>query len=248
MARSFTAGSTQYLEAASVPVSGWPLTMACWFRVPNITGNHTLFFLAKSTGVGYVGLSARGDLVGDPLEAYVDNGTPAMATSSAGFTANTWHHACLVRASDTSLVVYLNGGNSGSSATSKTWASIAPTHTQIGIVWYSGSRVGPLTGYIADAAIWSAALTADEVAAMATGLRTADQVRPSALVAQWPLGGLRPDNDRDQWSRAYDLTAVNSPTSVDHPRLWYPSAPQIINAAASTTKYSWWAWGTFGNV
>lgn len=212
------------------------MSMACWFRVPNITGNHSLFFLAKSTGIGYVGLAARGDLAGDPVEAYVDSGVAIMATSSVGFSANTWQHACLVRASDTSLVVYLNGGNSGSTSTSRTWAAISPTHTQIGIVWYSGSRVGPLTGYIADAAIWSAALTADEAAAMASGRLSADQVRPDSLVAYYPLGGLRPDNDRDQWGKSYDLTAVNSPTSVDGPRLWYPDDADLVTGAAAATS------------
>ena len=136
--------------------------------------------------------------------------------------------------------MYLNGGGSGSNATSKVWPG--PTHTQAAIIFYGGSRIGPLTGYLSELAVWSEALTADEAAAMASGLLSADQIRPASLAAYWPLGGLRPDNDRDQWGKAYDLTAVNSPTSVDGPRLWYPDDADLVTGAAeATTKYWLWA-------
>lgn len=252
MARTFTSAGASYLYRTSVPVSGTPLTLSLWFRVTNATAHHTLCFLSRSTaGIGYLGISARGDVSGDPVQAYKDNGTaPAsVATSSSGFSANTWHHVAQVVSGDAGNTVYLDGGNSGSDSTSRSFASMSLDRFSLAAFWYSAAKSGTVDGSVADVAIWSAALDVSEIQAMASGLRTSDQVRPESLVAQWPLGGLRPDNDRDQWSKAYDLTAVNSPTSADHPRLWYPSEPQIMQAsAAATTKYSWWAWGSYGHV
>jgi hypothetical protein len=71
----------------------------------------------------------------------------------------------------------------------------------------------PFNGDIAEVGIWSAALTAAEIASLSAGF-TPDQVRPQSLVFYAPLvrelrdlrGGLT-------------ITATNGPTVADHPRI-----------------------------
>lgn len=231
MARTFN-GSSQSLEVTSAIVSGAPLTLACWVRPDNITAAGTCISVSRTASIGYFSLSLRGDKAGDPVEAIADDGvvTGAAATTT-GYSAGAWQHVCAVFTSSTARAVYLNGASKGTNTTSATPASLAST--MIGGVWYTATKLQNLAGRIADAAAWNVALSDAEVEAMALGLRTADQIRPSALLAHWPLGGLRPDNDRDQWAKAYDLTATGSPGSADHPRLWYSSAPQIMQASAA---------------
>lgn len=70
-----------------------------------------------------------------------------------------------------------------------------------------------MNGLIAEVGIWSAALTAAEIASLSAGF-TPDQVRPQSLVFYAPLvrelrdlrGGLA-------------ITATNSPTVATHPRI-----------------------------
>ena len=78
---------------------------------------------------------------------------------------------------------------------------------------------------------WDAALTDDEVAALAAG-HSPLLIRPASLVAYWPLGGLSGDHDRDIVG-GYDLTAYNSPTWADHPPVIYPSGGRVVVAPSA---------------
>jgi hypothetical protein len=125
----------------------------------------------------------------------------------------------------------------------------------IGAMAGGGSQL--FNGRVAYAAAWNAALTADDAADLGRKLNGVPcgvhptRIRPESLVACHPLGGFHGEHDGDIWKDAYNLTATGSPTWDESPAVIYPSRKKIIfpvssPAPPSSTKYSWWAWNTFG--
>ena len=222
MARGFD-GSTQYLEYGGAVLTAYPFTMACWFNVANITGDHYLMSIADlGTGTNYWTLVALGSVAGDPV-SFVSRsgGSGNRADTSAGFAASTWTHACGVGTSATSRNSYINGGSAGSNTTSSTPAGL--DNTGIGQVHTSGGHIGIPLGSVAEAAIWSVALDTSEIAALAGGVSPL-LVRPSALVAHWPLiGNFSPEID----VRGRNEMTVTGAAKAAHPRIIYPDGMPV---------------------
>ena len=199
-------GSSDYIEAASAVVTGVPLTMACWFNSDSTTVNQVLMALTNATGAQRIFLEANGSLVGDPIRARVLN---ESATTSTGYSANTWHHAAGVFASTTSRRAYLDGVSSTEGTTTASPTGI--NTTSIGYILFSSARSVFMDGRIAEAAIWNVALEASEIAALAKGFRPS-LIRPSNLRFYAPL--VREIAD---YSQARALTS-SSPAVAVHPR------------------------------
>jgi len=179
--------------------------------------------VADSAGASNLfGLSLQGNAAGDPVAAESLNApTDVSANTTSGFTANVWHHACGVWASATSRVAYLNGGSKGTDTTSCTPTSL----DRIGLGnTAQSSPVRLLAGLLAEVGIWNAALTDDEVVALAKGF-SPECIRPQNLVFYKKL--IRKITD----GRGPAITAVGSPTVADHPRIIYPRN-RIINPFA----------------
>lgn len=88
------------------------------------------------------------------------------------------------------------------------------------------------SGDIAEAAIWSAALTAEEFAVLAAGASPL-LVRPGALVNYWPIVGRHgPEIDLVGGN---DLT-VNGAVASDHPRMFYPARSRFVPARGVTER------------
>lgn len=248
MARVFAAASSQYVQTSAFPNPTAPLTIACWIR-PTTTSGFQRAMTWSASGTVQVAASV---LLNYPSAGNVSSQVYGgmgniLPTASGTFSTGAWHHVACVTES-LKARCYLNGsaGSDGTWAVAASWTSTT---------YLSFGRADTVTsqyydGRIADAAVWSVALTAAEVAAMASGLRTANQIRPDAIIAYWSFGGYYGETDDDRSTGAYDVAPTNSPTWADSPRLWYPDDLDIVTAssAAATTKYSWWAWGTFGNV
>lgn len=179
MARGFS-GSGQYLGFAGANVTAAPLTMACWFNLSVLaadcmlsigaSGASNYFFLAtNASGTAKCGCSPGGN---------------AVTTATVG--VNAWHHCAGVFASATLRTVYLDGGNSATNTTSGTPTGL----NQIGIgQQWTTAHFLLWNGLLAECAIWNAALSAGEVAALAGG-RLPRHVRPQSLQGYWPLWGL----------------------------------------------------------
>ncbi len=213
MARFFTVGSSEYLELDSAPVIAAPFTMSCFFNSDDITITQILLSVVdKDVDDNFWGLAASGVLGGDPITMNTSTGAGNVsAATSAGFSANTWHHACGVEASATDRRVFIDGGSKGTNATSRSPANA--DRVSIG-------RIGDSTpafytsGRIAEVAIWNVALSDAEVALLAKGFSPLF-IQPHNLVAYWPL--IR-DDDND-WIGGFDLSAFNTPTVAAHPPL-----------------------------
>jgi hypothetical protein len=212
MAYDFTSVSSQYLSTTSAPVTGAPLTMACWFNAKNTTTSHSLVALTPNTGT----TDRRFALIGlnsgiNPIRFFCSPTTGTAADTTTGFTANNWFHACGVAASSTSISAYINGGSSSSPA-----GTISPSG--INTVGIGARYVNGWGSYadcrIAEVGIWNAALTAAEIASLAKGM-TCDKVRPQSLVFYAPL--VRDLIDQ-KGGRA--ITNNNSATVANHTRIY----------------------------
>ncbi len=183
-ATTYTSTGYSYFQG-TVPVTAAPFTMACWFNVTDITAGHCLMSLGDFNTNNYHFMAANGDVASDPIRCITKaGGADNIATSTAAYSASTWQHACAVFASSSSRTIYLNGGNSATNT-----GSASPTgidYIAIGRIRVSNNWFNTYTGgTYAEAAIWSAALSADDIAALNNGFRPS-AVRPQNLVFYVP--------------------------------------------------------------
>lgn len=220
MARLFDDGSTQYLIRNTAIVTAYPFTMACWANTNDDTlGNQGLMSIADKDAADQI-WELRFTKTGAPIRPVrfrtVNGGSAENCDTSTEWTGSAWHHACAVGTSSTSRTVYLNGAGAVTVTTDITPANL--DRNAIGNTANSALSI-PMSGAIAEAAIWSIALAAAEVAQLAQGFSPL-LVRPESLVAYWPLVN---DSDID-WIGALDMTPTNTPTTTDHPiKTFYPS-------------------------
>ena len=208
MAYDLNGTTSQYLStSASVPFSGPPFTMACWFQSDSATNGQALLRLNTASSSHYT-LFAAGDLAGDPLRFATFSGLLASCDTTTGYTTNTWHHACAVATSNSNRTVFIDGGSSASSTTSQ---SITPTSIRIGA--FNLSQF-PLDGRVAEVGIWNTDLTASEVLSLARGM-TCAKVRPQSLVFYAPLV-----RNLQDVKGGLTITNNNSATVANHPRVY----------------------------
>lgn len=214
MAYNFASASTQYLHATA-PATAAPLTLACWFNMANVAESPILLALSDTDGTSRFQLVAAGTLAGDPVRASAFNsaGTQQPADTTTGFSANTWTHACGVYTSDSSRTAYINGGSAATNS-----SSVSPTgidNVSVGAGRFSSTAAGYMNGSVAEAAVWSAALTAAEVASLAKGVLPL-KVRPQSLVFYAPLIRVLQDLRGGR-----TITNAGSATVAAHPRIFY---------------------------
>lgn len=208
-------GTSQYLNTASAPVTAAPLTLACWFYPNNVTATMALMSVTDNAEVNSnrFSLFANGAIAGDPVEAFAQGAAASgTAQTTAGFSANSWNHACGVFTSTSSRTSYLNGGNAGTNATTAIPSGV--DRVRVAARFSSGVVGLYLSGRLAEIGIWNAALTADEVAALADGM-TCDKVRPQSLVFYAPLV-----RNLQDVKGGLTITNNNTATVANHTRVY----------------------------
>lgn len=210
MARTFVTASSHALSAAAVPATAVPLTLAAWIKTDdNTKALNILQIRVAFTDLFRLRTSIAGKVVAQTGQASVF----VTATSTATLANNTWTHVAAVFATTASRIVYVSGVNSGSDSNSSTPSGV--NTTDIG----SGSDTGA-TFQVAWPAIWTAALSAGEIAALATGLDPRLlQTQRASLVDFWPLLGTSPE--LDVITAARNLTVTGATRSDDPGNLIY---------------------------
>lgn len=215
MARRLLSTSSQVLQYSAGLVTAEPVTMACWLR-PITAGSAVVWptLLNSSTfdsaGTNYFSLRQS---AATSIGAY--SGSTSNATITVGANINSrWFHATAVIESTTSRSVYFNGGLKNTNTNSRS--------TPSGIDTFRIGRFGSTyyNGYIAEVALWSAALTDGEICQLAQiGCRACD-IRTSSLVGYWPLRDDAGDVSRDC-----------------HP--WYPGRYNLTATSVNTASHPW---------
>lgn len=213
MAYLFSSASSQCFIGASAPVATYPFTMACWFKTASSSSQ-----LLMSIGVS--GQSRFHRLLvftSGSLQIFGDSFNTAYGASNSGtgspVALNTWTHAAVVHTSATSRLVYKDGVAGTLNTTSVSFPAV--NSLVIGAN-YDPSLTGYFNGDIAEAGVWNAGLSADEIASLAKGFPCRFS-RPSGLVFYAPL--IRNAMDI---RGGVALTNNNGATVSNHPRIIYP--------------------------
>jgi len=206
-------GSSDLRTSAVTPVTAAPFTLGIWFQADDVDSQYRLFAIIGPADIWSMRL--RGDVGGDPVQFQVrEGGSGVNASSSTGFSANTWHHACAVERSTTDRSAYIDGGSRGN--VGGTEAPASADEVQIGTI----DGATRLQGKVAEAAIWNTDLDDPEVALLGLGLCPLF-IRPANLVFYAPLiGRYNPEIDI-MGSR--NLTLIGTVVE-NHPRMIYPKA------------------------
>jgi len=220
-----------YLYNTSPVVTGLPVTMACWFKVPNLTTNFALMTLGGRTSNVRLTLQAAGAAPGDVVRVQsVDTtNTKRQAVSSTGFSVGVWHHATAVFASTTSRAAYIDGGNKGTNAASSSVSSFDALDVMV--ERQTGTPQGTAVDVeVAEVAVWNVALSDEEVAILALGYSPLF-VQPLALKNYFPMFGRRGSAEGEEdWCGNNNLTDQLTPGLADHPRIIYPGRGQRVFA------------------
>lgn len=227
--------TTNYLSIGSSLVTAYPFTLSCWFNSNSATANQNMIVVKVSgTDARVVGINAAGNVGGDPVQMYVSDtsgGNFVTTSTTTGYTTNTWHHACAVFASATSRTVYIDGGSSASSSTSRTVS--AYNLTSIGAYLNPGAG-NAFSGLLAEVCIHTADLSANEVASLAKGVSPL-LVRPQSLVHYLPM-----IRTAAQDLKGTTWTTTGAPNAHGtHPRMYYP-ADMFATYRASASAFKAW--------
>lgn len=218
MSRSFN-GSSTGLYLSSFTTNASPVTMALWVKLTTtggsgglvamqISGNQLVcHYLAYSRGLNVWYCTSR------------NGGSENNALSTTAATTN-WTHVAAVYASSTSRKIFVNGVEEGSNTT-----SVAPALNRMSLAFRTDGAVPSLSGgayfdgLLAHAAIWAAALSAAQIASLASGASPL-LVAPETLSFYAPLGGVV---SAEPNLRGPALSVYGSPTAgSSDPRIYMP--------------------------
>lgn len=212
-------GTSQYINIGSAPVTAMPLTIACWFRLATVSSGVFQLILqinnnaqaTTTTGTYRLLLPTNNTIL---RASQATSGTSANADSASGsLSANTWTHGAGVFTSTTSRAVYVNGVSAGTNTTSLAEPSVASMNIGAAVI-NTSSASAFMSGSVAEVGVWSAALDAMELNALADGVSPAN-VRPQSLAFYSPL-----IRDLVDYRKSLALTNVGGATASDHPRVY----------------------------
>lgn len=207
MAIEITGAGYIYASWASVPSP--PFTMSIWLYSTSASAAHLAMSMFDYDASSYHYLESNGALGSDPFVCGTRDSSTVFASTSTGYTVNTWHHICGVFSAANSRTIYIDAGSSGTNTASKSPSgldSVAFGGIRLGGAWQSYS-----TRRIAEGAVWGAAISQEEIASLARGFRPSI-IRPQSLLIYAPLL-------RDVVELKSGLSLSTSGTSVvPHPR------------------------------
>lgn len=222
MARLLAAASSQSFDRAGALVAGPPFTASLWAKeTTQLLG--VVFWYGIGTATNHRFQLYLGAGSGNKLGCYAqDPSLSGQSVTPNATTAGVWAHCAGVWASSTSRTAYLDGVAGPTDTT-----TVAPGHNAVALGYNKGAAGFYFNGAIAEVGLWSAALTVEELAALAKGISPL-LIRPAALVAYWPLSGTGAI-ERDYWRDRDDLTAAGTgtPAIADHPRILRPDGPYL---------------------
>jgi len=142
---SFDSGNADYISFEIISLAG-SKTVSLWFNPLNTTS--AVLLGGNANGIDYYPYFNSSGI-------YLRSNTGATTLSySAGFSANTWYHICVV-GDGTTATLYVNG-QSQSTGTDRTLSVGA-------IGRYTNSNAGEYNGLMDEVAIWNTTLTATQV-------------------------------------------------------------------------------------
>lgn len=217
-----------YLTVSNPVVTAYPFTVNAWMLPNTVTQRQFLFYSANDVVDGnYWGMRiTTGDVALCAVNTAGSGETNVVTTNTV--TNNAWNMATMVFTSATSRKIVLNGdfANEGVDTVSKA-APVGLVNTALGAFLQPSpnERFSFIDFLLAHVAVWDVALTDDEVTALNRGAFP-HEVRPSALLAHWPLWG---NHDPEivfgpKAADGFQMSLVSAPAKGNHKaaKLWTP--------------------------
>lgn len=222
MARNFVTASSQYGEKASGVFSPlYPFTLACWVKPGSTTQSGTMLAYGISGGSGTHRMTLQmNGTAASPNTVFcaVTQATSAANTNgSTVYTTSNWYHVACVWRNVADREIYVNGASDGTSTTN---VGTFNTFDRL----YVGARMNLtlgqyVSGDVADAAVWNAALSLADLASLALGISPL-LIKRGYLKHYFPLWGS--GSTEVDLVAAGGLTMSGSPgVSTTTPRLRY---------------------------
>lgn len=198
-------GPTQLVDLGALGVTGYPFTLAGWFRVQNLNLQTILMAVGNSTSGSYHRLLYLGNTT-KLAGALSNTGVSSLASSTVMMVPGQWHHAAAVFEAANLRRIYLDGGNSATNAGVRTFDGANQ--------FYLGNLNATGTVDAAEAAVFNAALSAAEISMLAKGLS------PLALPTANHLLAYQSCVRHLNWpARGPQAVAASAPSVVAHPRV-----------------------------
>lgn len=207
-------------QVGTVPVTGPPFTMCCFFTPDAVTTEGHIISIHDFSAVELHNLSI--DISNtSQLSAGSFDGGWAVADEGTTLTNGVAHHGCGIWTSSTDRVSVLDGNwaGRGTNTTSKNPTGV--DHLSIGGQYFNSASTpqNEFNGRIAEVGMWNVALTQSEVEALAAGVSPL-LIRPGNLVFYAPFLG---DQNDDLTGNAPLTTDGTAPTVVEqHPAIYKP--------------------------
>ena len=221
-------GATHVISRGDAIVQTWPITLHGRIRLSNSGDGLTHNILYLSEAASHNGFRILVELNTGTMKARCGTragGVAANGTTTTSISDSNWHSVIGEITSATARQVWLDNAGNGSNATSLTPSTL--TKTVIGAQDSGGSLSGNVGHDLADLAIWSGTLTADERASLAAGVSPL-LIRPDILEIYLPL--MR--GATDYMGSGFTVTAA---TVSDHPLVYMPARVAIAPKAGSVT-------------
>jgi hypothetical protein len=222
MARGFD-GVAQNLGINQPVVLARPFSVAAWFVPPDPAGmvaDNVIWQQNDLTDLYRFRLLIEADSgppnVGTLRASEMQAGTTWSAQSAGVVTMSQWNHGVAVFNTTTDRRVYLDSTDKATNATLSD--AFAAAHTASSIGSGAGGAADYFEGRIGHVAIWSRALTDNDVASLFAGASPL-QIHPDDLRVYWPMNDVDPV--KDVISRA-NMTPFNGPTLEVEPPLVKP--------------------------
>lgn len=212
MGRNFLTTNTRYAECTTGPYTGYPVTLACWFRPRVTTGNQGLIVLNNSSENRAIGMMSTSTSI-----AATSSGSSSSTSIASMLVAGALRHYAITFTSSSLREFYVNGKLVGTGINSVLTPS-ALSHAGVGVGYIGSTRTNHADGVITDACVWNTVLRADELQAIAQGY-SPKTIRPLNLVAYWPLntpGDVLERDDHPLVPNRYNLTVVRAMPVPDY--------------------------------
>lgn len=156
----FTAASATNLLSSSTPITGPPLTMACWFYPAAVVNQRDFISIGQPNNANdCFSLQQRAN-AGVGARVNDSSASAVAAVSTKNVVISTWQLAVATFTSSTSRSAYLDGANKGTSSTSKTPSGVS----RIGIACQSTSTpTSSFGGNLVNCCIWNRVLSDSEI-------------------------------------------------------------------------------------
>lgn len=150
-------GTATCKRTASVPISGFPCTLACWYAPTVSSAEYGLMSVDDGTTGNQIAMEQFANKIG----AFLNSGSGEVYSSTTVGAANTWNFAAATFVQGT-LYAYLNGANKSTAGSS----ALTPTGLNTLRVGSNTFGTTKLAGQIDCALIYNRALTDAEILAL----------------------------------------------------------------------------------